>query len=94
APINCFLHDDFNADGISDVLIGGNFLGVTPFHGRFGANQGIILSDEKIIEGQETGLDFSNKEIRKLRTFLQNGHKIILAAPNNDSLMCYEQIKN
>ena len=37
APIFCFLTGDYNHDGRTDLLAGGNFFGVNPYEGRYDA---------------------------------------------------------
>jgi enediyne biosynthesis protein E4 len=91
SPINRFLVDDLNADGKEDILIAPNFLGVTPYHGRFVSNTGTIFSgDGRILDGLETGINFSQKEIRRITTITIDNKKYLLAAPNNDSLLWYK----
>lgn len=95
SPLNCFLSKDFNADGKEDVIAAGNFLGVTPFHGRFAVNSGVILSgDGELINGLGTGLDFTQKEVRELLSVEMNGNNYLLAATNNNTLLWYKQNKN
>ena len=94
SPINRFLVDDLNADGKEDILIAPNFLGVTPYHGRFVSNTGTILSgDGRILDGLETGINFSQKEIRRITRITVNNENYLLAAPNNEYLLWYK-IKN
>ncbi len=94
SPINRFLVDDLNADGKEDILIAANFLGVTPYHGRFVSNTGTILSgDGRILDGLETGINFSQKEIRRISRITVDNENYLLAAPNNDYLLWYK-IKN
>ncbi|HEX2968962.1 MAG TPA: VCBS repeat-containing protein [Bacteroidales bacterium] len=91
APINRFLVDDLNDDGKKDILIAPNFSGVTPYHGKFVSNTGTLLSgDGSILDGLETGINFSNKEIRRLSTIKIANEKYLLAVPNNDSLLWYK----
>jgi enediyne biosynthesis protein E4 len=91
SPINRFLVDDFNGDAKKEILIAPNFLGVTPYHGRFVSNTGTILSgDGRILDGLETGINFSRKEIRRITTITVDKDKYLLAAPNNDSLLWYK----
>ncbi|QIA07697.1 VCBS repeat-containing protein [Draconibacterium halophilum] len=88
APINEFLVSDFNHDGKQDVLVAGNFLGVSPFHGRYVANSGIVLAgDGSIKRGVYCGLDYSQKEIRKLNLIDVGNESYVLAAPNNEALI-------
>jgi hypothetical protein len=91
SPINRFLMDDLDGDGKKDILIAPNFLGVTPYHGRFVSNTGTILSgDGRILDGLETGINFSQKEIRRIAAITIDNEKYLLAAPNNDSLLWYK----
>jgi hypothetical protein len=91
SPINRFLIDDFNSDGKEDILVAPNFLGVSPYHGRFVSNTGTILSGEgRILSGLETGIDFSQKEIRQISRITVDNDNYLLAAPNNDSLLWYK----
>nr|WP_319264981.1 VCBS repeat-containing protein [uncultured Draconibacterium sp.] len=88
APINEFLAGDFNNDGKQDVLAAGNFLGVSPYHGRYVANSGIILSGNgSINRGVYCGLNYSQKEIRKLNIIDVGNETYVLAAPNNGALI-------
>jgi enediyne biosynthesis protein E4 len=91
SPVNRFLVEDLNKDGKEDILVAPNFLGVAPFHGRFVSNTGTLLSgDGKILDGLETGLNFSQKEIRRITTLTIDKEKYLLAVPNNDSLLWYK----
>jgi hypothetical protein len=94
SPINRFLVEDLNSDGKEDILIAPGFLGVTPYQGRFVSNTGTILSgDGRILDGLETGINFSQKVIRRITTITFDNERYLLAAPNNDSLLWYK-IKN
>jgi len=91
SPVNRFLVEDLNGDGKKDILVAPNFLGVTPYHGRFVSNTGTILSgDGRILDGLETGINFSRKEIRRINTITVDSEIYLLAAPNNDSLLWYK----
>ena len=94
SPINRFLVDDFNADGKEDILTAANFFGVSPYHGRLVSNTGTILSgDGRTLSGLETGINFSQKEIRRITRITVEHEYYLLAAPNNDYLLWYK-IKN
>jgi len=91
SPINLFIVDDFNSDGKEDILTAANFLGVSPYHGRFVSNTGNILSgDGRMLSGLETGINFSQKEIRKITRITVDNENYLLAAPNNDYLLWYK----
>ena len=94
SPINRFLVNDLNSDGKDDILIAPNFLGVSPYIGRLVSNTGTILSgDGRIVDGLETGINFSQKEIRRITSITVDNEKYLLAVPNNDSLLWYKIIK-
>ena len=91
SPINRFLVDDFNADGKEDILTAANFCGISPYHGRFVSNTGTILSgDGRTLSGLETGINFSQKEIRRITRIRVDNEFYLLAAPNNDYLLWYK----
>ncbi len=88
SPINCFMVSDFNHDGKSDVLAAGNFLGVPPYHGRYVANSGIVISgDGTLSDGIFKGLNYNQKEIRNVALIQVGTHDYLLAAPNNGQLI-------
>ena len=43
APVYAALAGDFDADGHVDLIVGGNFNGVTPVQGRYDASYGLML---------------------------------------------------
>lgn len=91
APIMDFEAFDFNGDGNLEVLAGGNYFGVIPFHGRFDSFPGaLITSDEKIILGSDLGLDFGQKSIRHLKVISVNKKPYLLVINNNDKAEVYE----
>ncbi|MEZ4809479.1 MAG: VCBS repeat-containing protein [Allomuricauda sp.] len=91
SPILAFLVDDFDGDGVQEVLVGGNFFGVKPYHGRLDSFPGALLKNEnKIILGDELGLDFSKKSIRHLKTFMLGNQKYLLAIFNDDKAQVYK----
>ncbi|MDF0715191.1 VCBS repeat-containing protein [Muricauda sp. 334s03] len=91
SPIMSFLVDDFDDDGNTEVLIGGNYFGVKPYHGRLDSFPGaLIKSDGSIILGNQLGLDFTKKSIRHLKTIILNNQKYLLAVFNNDKAQVYK----
>ncbi|MDT0606689.1 VCBS repeat-containing protein [Croceitalea rosinachiae] len=91
APIMAFLVNDFNADGLSEVLIGGNYFGIKPYQGRFDSFPGALLKNKnEIILGSELGLDFTKKSIRHLSIITFNNKPYLLATFNNDKAQVYE----
>lgn len=91
APITAFLKSDFNNDGMEEVLVAGNYFGVTPYHGRFDGLAGnMILSGGKTLEGSELGLDFTRMAVRSLDTIRFNGKNYIMVTPNNGTPQFFE----
>ena len=91
SPITTFLNYDFDADGEKDILVGGNYFGVAPFHGRFDSFSGALIKNEKdILLGNKIGLDFSHKAVRKLTIISLKGKPYLLATINNDDVQVYE----
>ncbi|MEP3384786.1 MAG: FG-GAP-like repeat-containing protein, partial [Flavobacteriaceae bacterium] len=91
SPIKSFLDYDFDGDGKKEVLVGGNYFGVTPFHGRFDSFPGALISNEKnIILGDVLGLELSQKSVRHLNTFTVNNQTYLLVTLNNDKVQVYQ----
>ncbi|ULC59058.1 VCBS repeat-containing protein [Flaviramulus sp. BrNp1-15] len=91
SPITAFVKYDFDADGKEDVLAGGNYFGVTPFHGRFDSFPGaLIKSENEILLGNSLGLDFSEKSIRHLNIITLKGKPHLLVTINNYKAQVYE----
>ncbi len=91
SPIMAFVVDDFDGDGLEEALIGGNYFGVKPYHGRFDSFPGALLkNEEEVILGNVLGLDFTKKSIRHLKTLTLNNQKYLLAVFNNDRAQVYK----
>ena len=91
SPITCFLKYDFEKDGKEEVLVGGNYFGVTPFHGRFDSFPGaLIKSENDFILGNKLGLHLSNKASKHLNILTQNNKVYLLVTMNNNSAQVYE----
>ncbi|MBO0343224.1 VCBS repeat-containing protein [Flagellimonas profundi] len=91
SPIMSFVVDDFDGDGTTEVLVGGNYFGVKPYHGRLDSFPGALLKNENnIVLGNQLGLDFSKKSIRHLKTITLNNQKYLLAIFNNDKAQVYK----
>jgi len=91
SPIMAFLVDDLDNDGTDEVLIGGNYFGVKPYHGRMDSFPGALLKNEnETVLGNMLGLDFTQKSVRHLRTININSDKYLLAIFNNDKAQVYK----
>lgn len=94
SPVTAFLKFDFDRDGREEVLSGGNYVGVQPFHGRFDAFSGaLIKSDDDIRLGTLLGIDLSRKPVRKLDIIHVKDRPYVLVTINSDLAEVYE-LKN
>ncbi len=92
APIYAALAEDFDRDGHVDLLLGGNFHGVTPVRGRYDASYGLLLrgagngrfvpvgmDESKLsIEGQVRGMGMLRRA---------GGDRLVVVARNDDTLL-------
>lgn len=94
APIFGIVVDDFNGDGIKDILMGGNFYGLKPEVGRLDANYGVTLlgnkdNTYKYDEPAASGF-FVKGEVRDMKEINTKAGKIIVVARNNDALQIFK----
>ncbi len=91
APITSFLKFDFNKDNKEEVLVGGNYFGVAPFHGRFDAFSGALIKDANtLLLAAELGIDFSKKEVKNLNIIYIKNKPYVLVTMNNDDAEVYK----
>ncbi len=84
APITRFLVYDFDKDGKDEILMGGNFTGLIPFHGKLDAMPGYILeSPTNFTSTAGLGLDLSNKLLRGLEIIHLNDQDFLWITLNN-----------
>jgi hypothetical protein len=91
APIYASLAGDFDSDGKTDLIVAGNFSGVTPLEGRYDASYGLLLSGDgnsafRAVDMEQSGLAIEG-QVRSM-AFLKraNGERLIVIARNNDKL--------
>ena len=91
SPIYASLADDFDGDGRADLLVAGNFYGVTPVFGRYDASYGLMMrgsADRRLVpvEMDESNLAIEG-QVRHLKMLKgANGERLIAVARNNDKL--------
>src|SRR4051812_6878187 len=92
APIYASVAGDFDADGKTDLIVGGNLYGVTPALGRYDASYGLMLKGDG--KGGFTAVDMSRsnlmidgqiRDIRVLRAAARQ--RLIVVARNNDTVL-------
>jgi len=91
APIYSSLAGDFDGDGRTDLLVGGNFYGVTPVYGPYDASYGLMMRGSA--EGRLTPVDIEESnlviegQVRDMKALRgPNGERLIAVALNNDKL--------
>ena len=92
--ITLFL-DDYDGDGIKDVIIGGNFYGPNMYQARYDASYGLILKSDgkgnfKTIIPTKSGLMLEG-EIRDIQKIIFNKLPYYLIARNNNSLQTFKK---
>ena len=91
SPLTAFLAHDFDGDNKDEVLLGGNYFGVKPYHGRFDSFPGAMIKNEnEVLLGHALGLDFANKSLRHLNIVTFNDKDYLLATFNNEHVQVYE----
>jgi hypothetical protein len=99
APVYASLADDFDGDGKTDILLAGNFYGVTPMFGRYDASYGVLLrgtggggGNFAPVDMEKSGvaIDGEVRHIKALRTV--GGGRLIVASRNNDKLQFLRQL--
>ena len=91
APVYAALADDFDRDGHADLLLGGNFYGVTPVQGRYDASYGLLLSGDGKggfvpVDLEASGLIIEGQVRHMARLRGANGERLIVVARNGDRL--------
>ncbi len=91
APIYATLAGDFDGDGHTDLLVGGNLYGVMPALGRYDASDGLLLRGTG--DGRFSAVDMTRSgvvidgEVRDLKSLRgPNGTQLIVVARNNDKI--------
>lgn len=91
APVYSSVAEDFDGDGKTDLLLGGNFYGVIPMYGRYDASYGQLLrgtGDGRFaavdVEKSGIAIDGEVRHMKPLRG--ANGARLIAVARNNGTL--------
>jgi len=90
APTNQILVDDFDADGIKDIVLGGNLYASEVETPRADAGYGLFLKGNqnlnfKPLAAKNSGL-FMDGDVKDFMTINVKGKRYILVAKNNDFL--------
>ena len=94
SPVYAIAADDFDHDGICDIIIGGNQYRDKPETGIYDAGYGLFLKGNgggtwQSVSPLNSGL-FTKGEMRDLKVLNINGSRVIAVARNNDNLQFYK----
>ena len=94
SPVYAILVDDFDKDGINDILLGGNMFSVKPEVGRYDASYGTVLKGLRkggfqVVPAKDSGLVLEG-EVRDFELLEAGGQKILMVARNNASMQFFE----
>ena len=91
SPIMAMAKDDFDGDGKQEVILGGNYFGVQPFHGRYASFPGAVIRNvNSILSGNTLGLNMVNRSVRHFNVISVQDQKYLLVTMNNDSVQLYK----
>jgi len=91
APIYASLAGDFDGDGTTDLVVAGNFDGVTPREGRYDASYGLLLHGDghggfTAVDMEQSGLAIDGQVRRMTLLKRANGDRVVVVAKNNERL--------
>jgi hypothetical protein len=98
SKVSTIISDDFNKDGVNDLLIGGNFHPYRVQSGRCAASFGLLLTgngkgDFQPVDPAESGC-YIDGDVRALTTIkTTNGETLVVAAKNNDATQVLKLIQ-
>ena len=90
APVYASIADDFDGDGLTDILLGGNHHGVPPLLGRYDASHGLLLRGNgggrfRAVDARRSGIAIEG-QIRDLAPLRHASGPAVIVARNNDGL--------
>jgi hypothetical protein len=89
SSLNAMVSTDVNADGKTDLVMGGNQFGFLPQFGRLDANYGLVLINKgkrvlEVVEDKQSGLAITG-QVRDMVLFQEGAHKKVLFFRNNQA---------
>lgn len=91
APITEMLKYDFNRDGQVDIMLAGNYFGVTPYQGKFDSFAGAVIQNNgEYVPAVKIGVNFANKAVKRLNIINFDGITYLLVTINNNEIELYE----
>ncbi len=97
SPVYAVAVGDYNSDGNSDILLGGNLYNVKPEVGRYDASYGSFLAGDgkggfRNVPAKTTGFRL-NGEIRDILEVTTNNGKLMVVARSNDALQVFKVLR-
>ena len=99
APVFGILAGDFDRDGSTDLLLGGNFSGLQTQIGRMGASYGLLLHGDgkgkgtfTAIKAQASGFVVTG-QVRDIQRVRMRGGELVVVARNNDTPLVFRSTK-
>jgi hypothetical protein len=94
APIHAVLPGDFDGDGHADLLVAGNFYGVTPVRGRYDAGYGLLLRGDgtgrlEAVDLEESGLVIEGQARALALLRRPRGERALVVVRNDDALKVF-----
>ena len=98
APVYAALADDFDGDGHTDVIVGGNFHGVTPVQGRYDASYGQLLRGNGTGAFESVDMAASNLvvggQVRHMKMVrAARGERLIVVARNDNTVQVLRRMR-
>ncbi len=98
APIYASLVEDFDGDGNTDLIVAGNFYGVTPAEGRYDASYGLFLHGDgrggfAAVGMEQSGLAIDGQARHLALLKRANGDQVIVVAKNSDRLQLIRSVQ-
>lgn len=91
SPITALKGIDLNKDGKEELLFGGNYFGVKPYHGRFASfSGGALTSNGEILSDKDIGINFFKKAVVNFEILKFNENKYLIVVYNNKPLEIYK----
>ena len=95
SKVMTLLLDDYDHDGIKDVIVGGNFYGASMYQARYDGSYGLILKSDgkgnfKSILPTQSGLIFNN-EVRDIKSIIVGKIQYYLVARNNETMQVFKK---
>jgi hypothetical protein len=97
APVNCILVNDYNNDGIPDLLLAGNEYETEVMTGQYDASYGLLLLGHSnktftTVNQSKAGI-FIRGDTRCMRSIIIDKKPMVIAAINSKALQVFELVK-